>query len=181
MFVLMHILCPSHYWLTRGWAVRGWLPAWTEISRFALIFRLNLLPNVTRLRIHGTSLWRLYMSFVLCCVATEKCFYVFILCTHKSGRIYGVDLVIWVLAANWCYTRTIDCHTSSTSWSIKGIIDIKMIAVSVSIEDGCYCVWKPENKYTHFRKSCSVLSTLFDAVIKNCETWSSWMELRTFW
>jgi hypothetical protein len=70
----------------------------------------------------------------------RKCFYVFILHTYKSDRVYGVDLVIRALAANWCYTRTIDCHSNRISCGVIVIIDIKMIAMSVSIEDGCYCV-----------------------------------------
>jgi hypothetical protein len=76
----------------------------------------------------------------MCCVAIGKCYYALILYTYKIGRICSVDLVISVLSTNWCYTHTIDCHTNSISWSVVGIIDIKMNAVSVSIEDGCYCV-----------------------------------------
>jgi hypothetical protein len=38
------------------------------------------------------------------------------------------------------------------SWSVIGIVDIKLISMSVSIEDSCYCAFKPENKLACFRK-----------------------------
>ena len=50
-----------------------------------------------------------------------------------------------------CYTSTIDCHTDRSSWFVIGIIDMKMIIMSVSVEYCCYCVFKPENKYARYK------------------------------
>ena len=71
--------------------------------------------------------------------------------THISGRIHTIRLIIRVEVSEWCYTSTIDCHTDRSSWFIIGIIDVKMIIMSVSVEYCCYCVFKPENKYAHYK------------------------------
>jgi len=70
--------------------------------------------------------------------------------THISGRIHTIRLIIRVEVSEWCYTCTIDCHTDRSSWFIIGIIDMKMIIMSVSVEYCCYCVFKPENKYAYY-------------------------------
>jgi hypothetical protein len=50
-----------------------------------------------------------------------------------------------------CYASTINCHTDRMSWFIRGIIDMKVIIMSVAIKYRCYGVLKPENDYTQLR------------------------------
>ena len=71
--------------------------------------------------------------------------------THIGGRIHTIRLIIRVEVSECCYTSSIDCHTDRSSWFIIGIIDMKMIIMSVSVEYCCYCVFEPENKYAYYK------------------------------
>jgi hypothetical protein len=54
------------------------------------------------------------------------------------------------------YTSSIECNTDCLCGFFNGIIDMKVIVMSVSIEDSCYCVLKPERKYTRFTNCLNV-------------------------
>lgn len=149
----------------RQWAGENWFNCWEKQECFSFLPHSGQLSSLHSLLpmcwMYGMfSITPLYFS-MLWCLGTRK--FVLYLCvwyTHIIVRIHSVHLVIRVWA--WGDTGTIECHTSNMTWSIEGIIDIKLITVSVSLEDSCYCVFKPENKWTCFRKCCSIDSLWFN-------------------